>query len=345
VRLLHVVGHAGGRRTSSLDAVETELDNVRRSLEQALADDAPDLVARAMWDSWWFWWTRGYVREGKLWSDRCLASPSIDRESRAAGVCARAMLAIWSGEYELAVAGFQEASGLAREFGDVRMSAYADIGLGLVTAVASSVTAGVTLIRRGTTGLEGIRDEEGVASGLAATSWVQGITREFDDSEAFFLEARERAEQVGSDMDLGIIEAALTQYRMSRGETEGVYELIGSSLDHVAGTRHIGSTILTLEIIAELGLAADLPARSLALLQATGAIRSAMGTRVPAQAAARLRQLREVAHERLGHDLHTASAKEPSSPTFADVVDQGRGLLEELSRGTQTVVQGQDTVG
>jgi hypothetical protein len=102
---------------------------------------------------------------------------------------------------------------------------------------------------------------------------------------------------------------------------------------------------LTLEIIAELGLAADLTARSLALLQATGAIRSAMGTRVPAQAAARLRQLRKVAHERLGHDLHRASVKEPSSPTFADVVDQGRGLLEELSRGAQTVVRGQDTVG
>lgn len=99
---------------------------------------------------------------------------------------------------------------------------------------------------------------------------------------------------------MGIAEAALAQYRMSRGEAEGVYDLIGASLEHVAEARHIASTILTLEVIAELGIQGGAIRTSVELMAATAAIRSSMGTRVPPQAAARLEQLLATGRQHLG---------------------------------------------
>jgi hypothetical protein len=100
------VGRPGGRQRIVLDLVEIELDNVRRAFEWFLAEADPDPVADAIWESWWFWWMRGYLREGKLWADRCLAAPHIGREPRARALAARALFAIWSGDYDFAVAAF-----------------------------------------------------------------------------------------------------------------------------------------------------------------------------------------------------------------------------------------------
>ena len=82
LELAEGVGRPGGRQRIVLDVVEIELDNVRRAFEWFLAEADPDPVADAIWESWWFWWMRGYLREGKLWADRCLAAPNIGRQLR-----------------------------------------------------------------------------------------------------------------------------------------------------------------------------------------------------------------------------------------------------------------------
>ncbi|MDQ4025008.1 MAG: hypothetical protein M3217_05900, partial [Actinomycetota bacterium] len=156
-------------------------------------------------------------------------------------------------------------------------------------------------------------------------------------SDAVFREALERAERHGSGVDMGIAESALAQFRMSRGETEGVHDLIGASLEHLAEARHIGSTILTLEVIAELGLAADPVRESVSLLGATDAIRSAMGTAVPPQAAARLEGLAAAGRSRLGDDFD-AAWEAGSKMGFAEAVELGRAVLSALRVGSEVGV-------
>jgi predicted ATPase len=321
-----------GRSPEALDKVEIELDNIRRAFEWLLEQGDPDPVASAMSESWWLWWWRGYLREGRLWADRCLAAPGLGREARAKALSARAIFAIWSREYELAVPMFIEASEVARETGDTRSLAYADIGLGLVRALTTSMQEGVALIRRGTAALEDMDDAVGATTGLAAITWVQGITRQFDDTDETFLLTLERARTIGSDGDMGIAESALAQYRMARGESDGVYDLIGSSLEHLARARHVGSTILTLEVVAELIMPVD-PTRAVCILAATAAIRSDMGTEVPPRAADRLEQLLEEGLERLG-DRFDESSDRGSRLGFAEAIDQGREALAALQADT-----------
>jgi predicted ATPase len=327
--LVEDAGRKGGRRPEAMDRIEVELDNVRRAFEWFLDRQDADPVADAMWESWWFWWMRGYLREGKLWADRCLEAPELGAPSRARVLAARAVLAIWSREYELAVAAFDEAREIALRTGDRRSLAYSDVGCGLVHALTGSMDEGTAMMRHGVAAFDELGDETGATTGLAAISWVQAVTREFGDSDDVFCETLERARRNGSGVDMGIAESALAQFRMSRGESEGVVELISSSLEHLAEARHIGSTLLTLEVVAELGLAGGAAQDAVSLLAATDAIRTAMGTSLPPQAAARLEKAVAAGRAQLG-DGFQATWERGTNAGFVGAVEGGRKTLAAL---------------
>jgi hypothetical protein len=271
----------------------------------------------------------GYLSEGKLWADRCLDAPRIGRQPRARALAARGMFAIWSGDYDFAVPALLEAAAVARETGDDRILGYADVAVGLVRGLTGATDDGMAAIRRGIATFEAIDDDVGAATGFVAMSWTQGITRQFDDSDEVLVRALHRAQEISSVVDVGIAEAALAQFRMSRGETEGVHDLIGASLEHVAEARHIASAILTLEVIAELGIRADAIRTSVALMAATAAIRSSLGTRVPPQAAARLEQLLATGRQHLAEGFDSAFER-GAEMDFAEAVALGHALLAEL---------------
>ncbi len=337
VALVHAAGRDGGRRREAMDAIEEEIDNVRAAFEWFLDHEDPDPVADAVWESWWFWWMRGYLREGKEWADRCLRSPGLARNTRGRVLAARAVLGIWSREYDLAVTAFGEARKIADEAGDTRSLAYSDIGCGLVCALTRSMGDGTEMIRRGIAAFDASGDETGAITGLAAISWVRAIKRDFGESDAVLLETLERARQNGSDVDMGIAESALAQFRISRDETAGVIDLLASSLEHLAAAKHIGSTILTLDVIAELGLHGGATRESVAILAATEAIRSSTGTAVPPEAAARREVLLNLGRGCLGggfHDAWELGAK----MGFGRAVDQGRVVLRKLRAGSETSV-------
>jgi predicted ATPase len=340
VELAGAVDGPGGRDAVTLDEVEVDLDNVRQAFEWLLATGETEEVAAAMGRSWWFWWIRGYVAEGKLWAERCLASTDaaspdaaspdpastdLTEAARALALLARAMLAVWSGEYEAALPAFEAAAA----GGDRRTAAYADIGVGLVRAITTSVTEGRRLIARGVAALADVGDDAGFASGLAASAWVQGITRAFDDDEQTLRDGLARVRATGSDVDVGIVESALAQLLMRDGPTPTVGDLLASALERFARARHIGSTILTLEVIAELALGASAAREATVVLGATAAIRQKLGTRVPPAAAARLERLVGQARASLGEGFG-AAFELGSAMGYAEAVDRGRTLLARL---------------
>ena len=67
----------------------------------------------------------------------------------------------------------------------------------------------------------------------------------------------------------------------------------------------------------------------MAILGATAAIRSSMGTRVPPRAAARLEQLLATGRQRLGEGFDGAF-EDGASMDFAEAVALGRASLAEL---------------
>jgi predicted ATPase len=327
--LVERVDGPGGHNPAVLDAVEVDLDNIRQAFDWMLDTGQPARVAEAIGRSWWFWWMRGYITEGKLWVDRCLAATGLPEPARSQALVAQAMFALWSGRYDAATEAFASAANA----GDPRTVAYADIGVGLVRGVTTSLSEGRRLIQRGIDAFEELGDSAGAATGIAASAWVQAITRRFDDHEEQLREALGQVLANGSEMEVGIVQSALAQLLMRDGLTPGVVELLASALERFASARDIGSSILTLEVIAELAIGSSVGREAAVLLGATATIRRTMGTRVPPTAAARLDQLVATAREALGEEF-AAAFERGSAMSYADAVDQGRALLGHLRSAT-----------
>jgi len=99
-----------------LNWLERELDNVRATLAWSLkAPGSAEFGAGLVYWLLWFCYRRGYSNEGRVWTERVLALPSIqaDPPSRALALGAGGMLALWVGQQQTGLAQLQE--GLAIE--------------------------------------------------------------------------------------------------------------------------------------------------------------------------------------------------------------------------------------
>jgi predicted ATPase/DNA-binding CsgD family transcriptional regulator len=103
-----------------LTRLETEHDNLRAVLSWSLgegADVALSLrLAAALWN---FWFTRGYLSEGRRWLEKAISrSGSVSTRARVRALNGAGSLATFQDEYEVAKVLIEEGLALSRELGD-----------------------------------------------------------------------------------------------------------------------------------------------------------------------------------------------------------------------------------
>jgi predicted ATPase/DNA-binding SARP family transcriptional activator len=114
-----------GRDAAALDLVEVELDNLRTALDWAQAAGRNDLELRIAGALWWFWFLRGYAREGLARLDAALSSSRYADPARANALIGRALLRAWLGEFAGAEADGNELLTLAENTNDTGLRARA----------------------------------------------------------------------------------------------------------------------------------------------------------------------------------------------------------------------------
>ncbi len=94
----------GRREIEWLDRCEAELGSLRAALEWSTgANGDPDLGLRLGSALWWFWHTRGGVREGQAWLQRALSrGDEVSTGSRARAMATCGFLAVVQPDYERA---------------------------------------------------------------------------------------------------------------------------------------------------------------------------------------------------------------------------------------------------
>jgi non-specific serine/threonine protein kinase len=103
-----------------LARLETEHDNLRAALSWSL-DDSGDAglgvrLAAALWN---FWFTRGYLSEGRRWLEKAISQRgSAATLARVKALNGAGSLATFQDEYEVAKALIEEGLALSRELGD-----------------------------------------------------------------------------------------------------------------------------------------------------------------------------------------------------------------------------------
>jgi predicted ATPase/DNA-binding SARP family transcriptional activator len=128
-------GLHGAEERDWLDRFEAAHDNLRAALSWATERRVGDLAVRLAGAMWWFWYTHGYLGEGRDWLGRALALPA-PAALRAKAVHASAHLAAWQGDYTYAIAACKEVLS-DPEQRDGRWGAWSRMGLAAIETVTA----------------------------------------------------------------------------------------------------------------------------------------------------------------------------------------------------------------
>ena len=149
--------------------LEEEHENLRASLEWSAADTQSVtslLFCRALQQ---FWWTHGYLTEGRDWCERILAVSAVDRQSQewADVVNAAGSLAAHLGDYAHCRKRYLESIAIRRHLGDRRGVARALNNLGVVAHDQGEYEYAQSLHEECLSILRDIGDLHGMASALS----------------------------------------------------------------------------------------------------------------------------------------------------------------------------------
>jgi predicted ATPase/class 3 adenylate cyclase/Tfp pilus assembly protein PilF len=118
-----------------LDWCESENDNIRAALDWAQKNpEAIEFKSVLLLFLSWFWYRRGYLHEGRVWTERFLgtdwASPGT--EGRGGALLSSAMLALWQGEAKTAIVESEECLGIFQRMEDEQFIPVAMLNLGVI---------------------------------------------------------------------------------------------------------------------------------------------------------------------------------------------------------------------
>jgi len=117
-----------------LNWIEREIDNVRATLNWSVTtSENAEFGAWLAWSLIWFCYRRGYASEGRIWAERLLTSPIIQKSppAHALVVIAYGMLSLWLGEQETGLAHLREALTIEQRLENEQMMAPCLLGNGV----------------------------------------------------------------------------------------------------------------------------------------------------------------------------------------------------------------------
>jgi predicted ATPase len=136
----NIVLNEAGPHLYSADApqwlswLERNHDNIRAALmwsasHPAMLEFAAGLVMALVW----FWYRRGYFSEGRMWSERLLNSSEVKtaQAPRALALMANALMAIWQGEQDLALAQIKKSREIWDDLKNEEYKALLTLGTGI----------------------------------------------------------------------------------------------------------------------------------------------------------------------------------------------------------------------
>jgi predicted ATPase/DNA-binding SARP family transcriptional activator len=139
----------GGSNSMELvDRLADEHDNMRAALLWAVSDLARvESALRFVGALFWFWYAKGLFREARQFSDRTLVmGGSVAPLHRGRALAASALTALAQGEYDRAIATFDEAIPLLRQASDVQGTAAALAKLGAAKLLGGNLDAALPVL-------------------------------------------------------------------------------------------------------------------------------------------------------------------------------------------------------
>ncbi len=336
-RLYAELTRVGGIESRSKDQIqifnrmEREIFNMRAAASWLLRQGEADVVAEAMIESWFLWWTRGYLREARLWTGRILDyKDDLSTLGYGKALALRGVLAYWQNDHAVALPSLHEASEIFAAEDYAQGLALCDVLLGLAAAFTGDVAGGQARLRKGIQAFLDIGDRSSATTALNGLCWTHSLLHNFEGSEDDYLLAMSLSQEQGTSMDIGMAESNLGTLRFYEGDEEEGIRLLLSGLNHLARLRHISIATEMVDNIAQILAHRGRHREVLVIFAATEIIRERVGAFVPFPALERVEETKKNASAGLPEDEVEAARAEGRKLDFDAVVALAMDELEPV---------------
>ncbi|MCC2628468.1 MAG: hypothetical protein K0S14_2118 [Thermomicrobiales bacterium] len=215
-----------------IERLETEYANIRSALGWTLTGQ-PETALGLVAALHWFWFYRGYLTEGRDWTERVLATgASAAPEVRARVLNWSSKFALYGqADYATATARAEEALALARSVGDRSSEGWALQNLGAVAAERGDVKRAAALSAEAEAQFRGIGERHGVAVALFNQAGLVGaagdVNRQRELLERSLAEYRATGDRVEASWAL----FALGDHELDQGHVDRARALLEEALE------------------------------------------------------------------------------------------------------------------
>jgi predicted ATPase/class 3 adenylate cyclase len=189
----------GAEQAQWLRRLDQEHDNLRSALDWSLAQAGSEGSLRLCGALQRFWWTRGYLSEGREWCTRVLGKAGAQERTgeRAKALKAAGVLAYQQGDYPAARALDAECLAIQRQLGDRRGIAGSLNNLGLVACDQGDFPAARLLHEESLTIVRQLGDRKGIANSLNNLGNVAYDQGDFSSALGLYEESLAIARELG----------------------------------------------------------------------------------------------------------------------------------------------------
>jgi predicted ATPase/DNA-binding SARP family transcriptional activator len=239
-----------------LQRLESEHDNMRAALAWLFEDGAVEWAIRLAAASWRFWYSRGHLYEGRKWLELLLGSavgsePSL---ARAQALFASGSLAKNQGDYDAAIAAFEESLALFRAYEDEDGVATVLSALGGSLAWEGQYEAARSLLEESLAIKRALDERWGVGAALINLGFVAHQLAEYDRAHDLYAESLSIKRELGDKQgiaiclhNLGELELSVGRLDLGREKLEescAVFEELGEKWGIATALRALGKVEL-----------------------------------------------------------------------------------------------------
>ena len=317
-----------------LERLETEHDNLLAALSWAVISDA-QVTLRLVWGLAWFWYFRGYLREGRAWLERALAASGDPGPLHAGAFAAAGRLARHLGDYGGAIALLERSLELARSFQDRRAEALALHELGALAGLAEGDAAREVALTEASLALwRELGDSWGTARTLNNLGYEAYLQGDLDRAVSLLDEGVALARAAGDRLVLGYIVDSRGVVAEAQGELERATNLYREALTLAQQVSAPLVEAFALSSLAGMAARQGQPARAARMWGAASALRDAIGTRLPLEEEERFAGPVSAVRELLGEDAFAAAWEEGRAQPLDQVVAEALTVGNELAMST-----------
>jgi tetratricopeptide (TPR) repeat protein len=186
----------GSDGATELDRLQAEYDNLRAALTWTVAHDPARAVelAGALWR---FWYTRGYLSEGRKWAETALATGAGTPSARAWAYHAAGDLAQEQGDYDHATPLLEAGLAAAQEAGEREVAARCLSALSFVARNRGAYEEAATFLEEALALQRELGDRRAVACSLANLGSIAQNQRQTERAEVMLAEALQTFRALG----------------------------------------------------------------------------------------------------------------------------------------------------